>query len=173
MYSSSARGTLLARFTFSYDEVGNRKTIFDSNGASTTYTYDAKNRLTQDATAGTNAHTYNYSYDATNNRLTSNETGVVSTFNYDAASRLTTSTNGTLVTTYTFDANGNQTIVAVQGSSPVTMAYDKENRMTEYNDAGTRTTYTYSGDGLKRSEKDGSGTTTLVWDGSDYLQGRN
>lgn len=28
-------------------------------------------------------------------------------------------------------------------------------------------------DSLKRVEKSGSSVTTLVWDGSDYLQGRN
>jgi hypothetical protein len=34
-------------------------------------------------------------------------------------------------------------------------------------------TYTYSCDGLKRSEVSSGGTTTLVWDGSEYLQGRS
>ncbi len=29
------------------------------------------------------------------------------------------------------------------------------------------------GDGLKRSETNGSGRTTLIWDGADYLQGRS
>lgn len=34
-------------------------------------------------------------------------------------------------------------------------------------------TYTYDGDGLKRSSQEvTSGRTTLVWDGTDYLQGR-
>ena len=36
----------LARWTFAYDAVGNRSTIIDSNGATTTYVYDSKNRLT-------------------------------------------------------------------------------------------------------------------------------
>lgn len=48
---------------------------------------DAKNRLTQDLYGGTNAHTYDYTYDSTDNRLTSTETGVVTTFNYDLAGR--------------------------------------------------------------------------------------
>ncbi|MBL8068451.1 MAG: hypothetical protein JNM28_08375 [Armatimonadetes bacterium] len=53
------------------------------------------------------------------------------------------------------------------------MSYDKENRLVLDLDSGARTTYTYSGDGLKRSEATGSGVTTMVWDGSEYLQGRD
>ena len=40
-------------------------------------------------------------------------------------------------------------------------------------DGSNVVTYTYVADGLKRTEVTGNGTTTLVWDGSDYLQGRS
>ncbi|MDI9640038.1 hypothetical protein QM565_30480 [Geitlerinema splendidum] len=49
------------------------------------------------------------------------------------------------------------------------MSYDYENRMTRHELGSVVTKYTYSGDGLKRSEREGSEVTTLVWDGSDYL----
>ncbi len=40
-------------------------------------------------------------------------------------------------------------------------------------DGGLASTYTYDGDSLKRSSQEiKSGRTTLVWDGTDYLQGR-
>ena len=52
------------------------------------------------------------------------------------------------------------------------MSYDKENRLSNHLQGGTSTTYTYSGDGLKRVENVAGSVTTLVWDGSDYLQGR-
>ncbi len=55
-----AGSTLLQRFSFSYDSVGNRTVVQDSAGAASTYTYDNKNRLTQDNTTGLNAHTYTY-----------------------------------------------------------------------------------------------------------------
>ncbi|MBL8067371.1 MAG: RHS repeat protein [Armatimonadetes bacterium] len=82
-------------------------------------------------------------------------------------------------TTYPYDDNGN--LVKIDGRidggadfGVVTMAYDKENRLAGIVDHnGQRTTYTYSGDGLKRSEVTGSGQTTIVWDGSEYLQGRD
>ena len=31
----------------------------------------------------------------------------------------------------------------------------------------------YDGDGLKRAEIDATTRTTIIWDGSDYLQGRS
>jgi hypothetical protein len=55
----------------------------------------------------------------------------------------------------------------------ITMVYDKENRMVVHNLNGTLTTSTYSADGLKRAEITSAGTTTLVWDGTDYLQERS
>lgn len=52
------------------------------------------------------------------------------------------------------------------------MSYDEENRMVSHNLSGNLVTYTYDGDGLKRSEISSTGRTTLVWDGTDYLQER-
>jgi hypothetical protein len=57
----------------------------------------------------------------------------------------------------------------MQGANPVTMTYDKENKMKTWRQGTTVLTYTYAADGLKRSEITGTGTTTLVWDGTDYL----
>jgi len=37
----------------------------------------------------------------------------------------------------------------------------------------TVTTYAYAGDGMKRSEQAAGTLSTLVWDGSDYLQARS
>jgi YD repeat-containing protein len=75
------------------------------------------------------------------------------------------------LTTYAYESNGNRT--TVQDSTGFnTMVYDKENRLQRHEQGGTTTTYTYSGDGLKRSENVAGTVTTLIWDGSDYLQGR-
>lgn len=49
------------------------------------------------------------------------------------------------------------------------MTYNDENRMSVHQDGATYVTYTYAGDGLKRSEEDAGGVTTLIWDGSEYL----
>ena len=41
-----------------------------------------------------------------------------------------------------------------------------------HKEAATVNTMTYDGDGLNRNEIAVSGRTTLVWDGTDYLQAR-
>jgi len=152
-----------------YDADGNRTKVQDLAGNLTTYACAAKGRLTQDATSGPNAHTYNYTYDSVDNRLTSNEGGTVMTQTYDLSGRLTTCIDGSGVTTYTYDAKGNPTNMHPLAGSIVTMAYDKKNRMTVHKDGATLSTYTYSGDGKKRSEASGATVTTLLWDGSDYV----
>ena len=46
-------------------------------------------------------------------------------------------------------------------------------RLPQHESGSSFATYTYSGDGLKRLERVDGAATTLVWDGSDYLQGRS
>ena len=45
----------------------------------------------------------------------------------------------------------------------------RENRMTLQQVGTVRTTYAYDGDGLRRRMVTPGGTTTYVWDGTDYL----
>lgn len=75
--------------------------------------------------------------------------------------------------TYLYDPNGNLTNVQEPGNVQSTMAYDKENRLSEHRQGSVVATFLYDGDGLKRVEWVGSSRTTLVWDGTDYLQGRD
>ena len=144
-----------------------------ANGVS----YDEKSRLTQDATTGlsTHTHTYGYSYDLTDNRLTSNETGSAITWSYDAASRITTAASGAGPWTFSYSDNGNLSVVLEPAVEPVTMSYDMENRLAVHKQPSseflgtTVASYTYDGDGLKRRELVNGAATTLIWDGSDYL----
>ncbi len=167
------RSGSLTRFTYSYDNNSNLKTVEDLIGSRSTYLYDAKNRLTQDATSGTNAHTYDYSYDSRDNRTYSGEEGQWQ-FAYDAANRLVTAVNAgedpEPVRTFTYDDNGNTTRIEDSIAGTTTMAYDCENRLSALQTASSLATYLYDGDGRKRVEIGASGRTTLVWDGWDYLQ---
>ena len=104
------------------------------------------------------------------NFLINNESGSIASNTYDIANRLVTSLAGSTMTTFTFDNNGNNTVV--NSGSPVSMSYDKENRLATYLASGTNVSYTYAGDNLKRCEWNAGTPTTLVWDGQDYLQGR-
>ncbi len=84
---------------------------------------------------------------------------------------MTTSIEGAVVTTFTFDSNENLQNTQL-GTARISMVYDKENRTVNHLSGAVRTTYTSAGDGLKRSERSGATITTLIWDGSNFLQTR-
>jgi hypothetical protein len=54
-----------------------------------------------------------------------------------------------------------------------TMSYNKENRMLTSKAGAAITTYSYGTNQMKATEQSGATTTTLIWDGSEYLQGRS
>ncbi len=128
--------------------------------------------MTQDSTTGTNAHVYAFGYDSNGNRLTSTESGALSTTTYDPANRLLLSISGSAVTTYSYDPNGNLIGALEFGGALTTMSYDKENRLAVHQNDVVITTYSYGGEGKKRTETVGCAVTTILWDGEDYLQSR-
>jgi YD repeat-containing protein len=87
--------------------------------------------------------------------------------------RLQTSTVGSNTTNYSYDGNGNLITVVEPSGAPYAMSYDNENRLREHRNGSTITTFAYQYDGMKRTESTGASRTTIVWDGSDYLQGRD
>lgn len=119
------------------------------------------------------AHVYTYSYDANDNRLTSSETGALTFWTYDAANRMVTAISGGLTTTYAYSRNGGLTSVKEGGGAIYTMGYDNMLRLNYQIATSTYNTYTYDANDLKRYEISPTGTTTIVWDGSSYLQGRS
>ncbi len=70
-------------------------------------------------------------------------------------------------------SDGNLTNVVETGGSAFTMGYENVNRLNFQIAGSVRFTYTYDASGLKRYEDAPSGRTTIIWDGTDYLQGRN
>ena len=160
------------RLTYTYDNASNPIQILDGSGEFTQYGYDAKYRLTS-ANFKNIGFNYSYAYDATDNRTFSNENDGPVTYTYNAAGQITTSmdTYGN-ITNYAYDDDGNNTLVALPWAR-YSMSYDQANRLILHVDGSTFTTYTYQPNGMKRSEVSGAAITTIVWDGSDYLQGRN
>lgn len=78
------------------------------------------------------------------------------------------------LTQFAFD-NGDNTWKENTAGQLTTNSYHGQNRLTKVlNPDGTISTYTYGGDGPRRSAQEpGKPVTTMVWDGSDYLQERN
>jgi YD repeat-containing protein len=169
--TTSASSTVNS-FSFTYDGNGNRVSVRDyCRDSYTTYSYDAKDRVTREQFAGPDTHDFAYAYDGNDNLLYSGEKAT--TFTLDAAGRIVTSVDLSGLTTFGYDANGNNTGVVQYDGLNLEMSYNMENRLTVYASGTTVATFTYSGNGLKTSESEGSVTTTLVWDGDDYLQGRS
>ena len=170
--SNTPGPTLRARLTLTYDENGNRKSVLNLEGQRSTYTYDEKDRLTQDVTIGINTHTYNYTYNLNDDRLTSSENGLT-TSTYAASGKLVTSLDSDGIKTYTYDDNGNLILVLAPTDNEIaTMTYDEENMMaghhhTTTKPTATRATYTYS-DNFKRTEIVDGAISTIIWSGSDY-----
>jgi YD repeat-containing protein len=159
-------------WTFVYDPVASRTVVRDLQGNWTTYGYDSKNRLISDTTTGPNAHQYAYTYDSMDNRLASNETGFVTSWNYNLASQITTALSNVGVFTYGYDPKGNEISVNSQGAL-ATMQYDYENRLSFYLDSSNAATYLYYTNNMKAIELLNGARTSLIWDGTDYLQGRS
>jgi hypothetical protein len=57
------------RLTYTYDNLGNRRTLLELAGDRTTWTYDATYRLTQEHRTGTGGHNTIHTYDPAGNRL--------------------------------------------------------------------------------------------------------
>lgn len=166
--STSSGGLELERFTYIYDAGGLKMLAQDAN-VFITYGYDAKDRLTTEFAAGPAlSWTHTIGYDAADNRTVLD--GV--TYVFDAANRVMSSTDGQ---TWQFDAKGNLTTWA----NNTAWTYDEENRATaEFQYSGGAylvvASYLYDGSGKKVVEIDQAGaTTTLIWDGEDYVGGQS
>lgn len=101
----------VTQFT-TYDDDGRLLTSVDSNGRSTTFTYDSRGRVTSEtATSGSVSRTTQYAYwpDGMLKRVTQPDGGFVD-YSYDSANRLTgvLDSLGNSVT-YTLDNAGNRT----------------------------------------------------------------
>ena len=185
--ATDASNATLTRFTYSYQgasgDSGLRQRVVDDDAqTTTTYTYDAVNRLTRarttlTATPTTEKSDYQYAYDGNGNRTSSTTGGAVATYAYNEDNILLQWNTGQAIT-YQYDAAGNE----VGGSNGTAFAYNAASQTTSitgafgtaitqigYADAGqgerTRTTTngvatTYTNAALGVSGQTTSGATT-------------
>ncbi len=165
------------QITYTYDKLGNRKSMTDETGT-TTYSYDDLSRLkTENAP---NNITKEYTYDAVSNRLTFTlkQNGTVKqniSYTYDTLNRQKqVKENGTTKATYTYDTNGNRQTLTYDNSNSTTYVYNDANRLTNItNKKGTTKqteyNYTYYLNGNQASKTDNNGTTTYQYDGLGRL----
>ena len=137
---------------FNYDGFLRRQSMTDISGT-TTYTYDARDRMkTKNNTTYGNL-TYGYDYHGNIASIaSSNPGGANMSYLYDALNRPTTVTDshrGILTTTYSYDAIGNLSGINLPNGVAVTYAYDQLNRLNSMaslltSNAATVASYTYT-----------------------------
>ena len=176
LYFYDSRGLVLEKkvketgdsIKYTYDEVGNRKSMEDESGVSV-YTYDGNNRLLEIKKDG--ASHIGYAYDEVGNvaKVTDKKGNIVS-YTYDKSNRMETVTANGETTTYTYDENGNRDKIEYEGGVSEEYTYDRDNHLillenkkpdgtiiSEYN-------YKYDLAGRQISKTDSYGTTSYEYD---------
>ncbi len=156
----------LLNLQYTYDPVGNVKTITDTTNSNQvqTFTYDALDRLVAASTNGVGQGQYqeSYTYGPTGNLLTKN--GV--TYGYSDPAHVHAVTHLTGTQRYWYDANGNMTSRAENGLT-YTQVWNAENRPSVITATPTAavTRFWYDGDGalVKKEVTTSQGVTTTLY----------
>jgi len=105
------------------------------------------------------------------NRLSDSGTDVATARPDDAANRMDTAIASGPTTSYSYSPYGNLTNDLDGGA--YTLVYDNKNRLIGVGSGVRIYSHIYDADSLKRYEILPTDRTTLIWDGTDYLQGRS
>jgi RHS repeat-associated protein len=157
-------GVTRTGFAATLDPVGNPTQIVRSGDltGTTTYSYDANNRITAvcyQATCPNGTDPFiRWTYDKVGNRLTQATPTATTAYSYNADDQLTQAGS----TIYTYDANGNE-----KTAGSTTLSYDLANRLKTLISGNTTTNYSYDGDGNRLQASTGTAAakiTNYLWD---------
>jgi YD repeat-containing protein len=158
-----------ATVQFEYDGNGNQASVVDSLGQTTSYGYDALNRLTSltyttPAPGTATTPNVSYAYDANSRRISMTDGTGTTTSTYDEAGRLLSVTSphpsGTKTVAYRYDLDGNRTKVLYSDNTVVTYSFDKAGQLSTMLDwASRQTSYQYLPDRLLQTANNFNGTT--------------
>ncbi|MFC5404398.1 S8 family serine peptidase, partial [Cohnella soli] len=155
--------------SYAYTASGQLKTQVDRNGNTTTFLYDAHNRLISKSVDGSGLvlkdNAIFYTYDNNGNQLSMKDPSGLTTRSYDELNRvITKSVPGLGTTTFQLDQTAGLTsgFVAEISTDPknnvTTKVYDKTNRLVEVRDgAALQASYTYYADGTQQQVTYASG----------------
>lgn len=139
--------------SYGYDAAGNRSSVQDANGKTTTYTFDRNERPLTVTDPKSNT-LVTLSYDAAGRVATrTNARGVTATYSYGGRNELAgvSYSDSTPGVSYGYDAAGNRTQMT-DGTGTTSYAYDAANRLTSATSPGGKTVgYGYDADGNRTS----------------------
>jgi RHS repeat-associated protein len=152
--------------TYGYDPVGNRLTLTEPDGNTTTTQYDSDNRVIQVTNAAGDVTTT--TYDGVGNVITVTAPNLdVTTNTYDSLNRLIQVTDSTgPLSSSTYDPVGNRLSLTDGNGNTTTFTYDALNRLITTTDPlGNTTTSQYDpvGNLIKTTDRNGN-ATTYVYD---------
>jgi RHS repeat-associated protein len=161
--------------SYTYDALGNRKTMTDHDGGVTTYEYDSNNRLVNLKNPSNSVTTFDYDAGGRVQKQV-NGNGTFATYHYDSAGRLDTLINWKNETDkisffyYTYDRFGNRkTMTDRHGVN--SYSYDGDDRLTSVDYAnGNSEKYSFDGTGNRKQHIKGSETTNYTYNSSNQLQ---
>jgi RHS repeat-associated protein len=164
-------GEPTVNFTYTPDSLP--ATMTDGSGT-TTYNYDALNRLTSKVTP---EGTLTYTYDGVGNVasvISSNANGISVSYTYDNLNRLSTVTDnrltGSNVTTYTYDPASNLATATYPNGLQAVFNYDQLNRLSQATTPISRYNYQRDPNGNLTSGVELNGrTVNWTYDGVDQL----
>ena len=160
LVSRTSGGATLSKFSgMGYNGAGDRNSLTASlpsaafaYSGQTSYTYDARDQLTQEQSTRAGGYTDNQTYDGVTNGTT---TGPGNPTQMRGNAHLFNSDNQDVQNKY--DGNGNPAVY--KGNS---LAFDPENRMTAY---GSVLSAGYTDDGLRAWKQNSQGRTYFLYDG--------
>ncbi|MDQ3690829.1 MAG: DUF6531 domain-containing protein, partial [Chloroflexota bacterium] len=147
----STAGPLISAST--YDANGNRLTAVDPLGQTTTFGYDALNRLTGIDYSNPATADATYAYDAHANRTSMSDGTGTTTYAYDEADRpITVTSPGATTVGYRYDLDGNRTKLIYPDATAVNYTWNKGGQLSSLADWASRSVaYAYTADGLLRT----------------------
>jgi RHS repeat-associated protein len=130
-------------YTWTYDKVGNTKTL-KIGTVTTTYTTATGSNQLASYKVGTNpVVTVSTNADGNITNIPPANSTTAATFAYNVANRLSSVSGTTLAATFAYDGFGQRYSKINPGSNPITYAYDQNGALLEENNNGAVTDYVY------------------------------
>ncbi len=153
--------TLVTQTT--YDADGNRATLVDPKGQTTTSTYDALNRLAGMSYSDGMTPSVTYTYDANGNRTSMRDGTGTTTYSLDELNRALSVSNpdgsGAKTVGYRYDLDGHRSKLIYPDGTAVTYSFDKASQMSGLTDwANHSVSYRYDPDGALNLQTNPNGT---------------